>query len=60
MQLLSFLVLQSSKKKKKSDFIPYRDSVLTWLLRENLGKYSHICLTPSYSKTLKCRVGKKK
>uniref|UniRef100_A0A8C5KQZ6 Kinesin family member 1B n=1 Tax=Jaculus jaculus TaxID=51337 RepID=A0A8C5KQZ6_JACJA len=25
-----------SKKKKKTDFIPYRDSVLTWLLRENL------------------------
>ncbi|KAB0403644.1 hypothetical protein E2I00_000341, partial [Balaenoptera physalus] len=25
-----------NKKKKKTDFIPYRDSVLTWLLRENL------------------------
>lgn len=30
--------LQASKKKKKADFIPYRDSVLTWLLRENLGE----------------------
>ncbi|KAL0597364.1 Kinesin-like protein KIF1C, partial [Plecturocebus cupreus] len=25
-------------KKRKSDFIPYRDSVLTWLLKENLAK----------------------
>ncbi len=35
--ILAF-VFQASKKKKKQDFIPYRDSVLTWLLRENLGK----------------------
>ena len=35
-----------NKKKKKTDFIPYRDSVLTWLLRENLGEDSRGRLSP--------------
>ncbi len=30
-------VSSSKDKKKKGDYIPYRDSSLTWLLRESLG-----------------------
>uniref|UniRef100_A0A4W6CDF0 plus-end-directed kinesin ATPase n=1 Tax=Lates calcarifer TaxID=8187 RepID=A0A4W6CDF0_LATCA len=39
----------SSKKKKKTDFIPYRDSVLTWLLRENLGGNSRTAMVAALS-----------
>uniref|UniRef100_A0A8C5VRC1 plus-end-directed kinesin ATPase n=1 Tax=Microcebus murinus TaxID=30608 RepID=A0A8C5VRC1_MICMU len=38
-----------SKKKKKTDFIPYRDSVLTWLLRENLGGNSRTAMVAALS-----------
>ncbi|XP_070801762.1 kinesin-like protein KIF1A isoform X15 [Pituophis catenifer annectens] len=38
-----------NKKKKKSDFIPYRDSVLTWLLRENLGGNSRTAMVAALS-----------
>uniref|UniRef100_A0A8C7HXY0 plus-end-directed kinesin ATPase n=1 Tax=Oncorhynchus kisutch TaxID=8019 RepID=A0A8C7HXY0_ONCKI len=31
---------KNKKKKKVESHIPYRDSVLTWLLRENLGTYA--------------------
>uniref|UniRef100_A0A2K6A9W8 plus-end-directed kinesin ATPase n=1 Tax=Mandrillus leucophaeus TaxID=9568 RepID=A0A2K6A9W8_MANLE len=37
------------KKKKKTDFIPYRDSVLTWLLRENLGGNSRTAMVAALS-----------
>uniref|UniRef100_A0A8D2LB63 Kinesin family member 1B n=1 Tax=Varanus komodoensis TaxID=61221 RepID=A0A8D2LB63_VARKO len=41
--------LAESKKKKKTDFIPYRDSVLTWLLRENLGGNSRTAMVAALS-----------
>lgn len=37
------------KKKKKGDHIPYRDSVLTWLLRENLGGNSKTAMIAAIS-----------
>ncbi|XP_037684487.1 kinesin-like protein KIF1B isoform X7 [Choloepus didactylus] len=41
--------ISKSKKKKKTDFIPYRDSVLTWLLRENLGGNSRTAMVAALS-----------
>uniref|UniRef100_A0A8C9XAJ6 Kinesin family member 1C n=1 Tax=Sander lucioperca TaxID=283035 RepID=A0A8C9XAJ6_SANLU len=38
-----------SNKKRKSDFIPYRDSVLTWLLKENLGGNSRTAMIAALS-----------
>jgi kinesin family protein 1 len=40
---------KASKKKKKGDHIPYRDSVLTWLLRENLGGNSKTAMVAALS-----------
>ncbi|RXG56764.1 Kinesin-like protein, partial [Armadillidium vulgare] len=37
------------KKKKADQFIPYRDSVLTWLLRENLGGNSKTAMIAAIS-----------
>ncbi|XP_078527272.1 kinesin-like protein KIF1C [Lissotriton helveticus] len=36
-------------KKRKSDFIPYRDSALTWLLKENLGGNSRTAMIAALS-----------
>ncbi|XP_033314072.1 kinesin-like protein unc-104 isoform X4 [Bombus bifarius] len=41
--------IAATKKKKKADFIPYRDSVLTWLLRENLGGNSKTAMIAAVS-----------
>ncbi|KAK3593264.1 hypothetical protein CHS0354_012358 [Potamilus streckersoni] len=40
---------EMKKKKKGGDFIPYRDSVLTWLLRENLGGNSKTAMIAALS-----------
>uniref|UniRef100_A0AAR2JZS8 plus-end-directed kinesin ATPase n=1 Tax=Pygocentrus nattereri TaxID=42514 RepID=A0AAR2JZS8_PYGNA len=41
--------LLNKKKKKVESFIPYRDSVLTWLLRENLGGNSRTAMVAALS-----------
>lgn len=40
---------QATKKKKRADHIPYRDSALTWLLRENLGGNSKTAMIAAIS-----------
>lgn len=47
--LTYIFLIKVTKKKKKADFIPYRDSVLTWLLRENLGGNSKTAMIAAIS-----------
>ncbi|CAF0916937.1 unnamed protein product, partial [Didymodactylos carnosus] len=52
-KVIAALAEMSSKRKskldKKADFIPYRDSVLTWLLKENLGGNSKTAMIAAIS-----------
>ncbi|KAL1122335.1 hypothetical protein AAG570_003740 [Ranatra chinensis] len=48
-KVISALAEVVTKKKKKENFIPYRDSVLTWLLRENLGGNSKTAMVAAIS-----------
>ncbi|XP_015784743.1 kinesin-like protein unc-104 isoform X3 [Tetranychus urticae] len=49
-KVISALVeMSATKKKKKGEHIPYRDSVLTWLLRENLGGNSKTAMIAAIS-----------
>ena len=49
LQTASASSVVSKSKKKKGEFIPYRDSVLTWLLRENLGGNSKTAMVAAIS-----------
>uniref|UniRef100_A0A8D3BXS1 plus-end-directed kinesin ATPase n=1 Tax=Scophthalmus maximus TaxID=52904 RepID=A0A8D3BXS1_SCOMX len=48
-KVISGLAELNKKKKKAESFIPYRDSVLTWLLRENLGGNSRTAMVAALS-----------
>ncbi|XP_050840750.1 kinesin-like protein KIF1C, partial [Serinus canaria] len=48
-KVISALAEAQTSKKKKPDFIPYRDSVLTWLLKENLGGNSRTAMIAALS-----------
>ncbi|KAM9260185.1 LOW QUALITY PROTEIN: kinesin-like protein KIF1C [Morus bassanus] len=48
-KVISALAEAQNSKKKKPDFIPYRDSVLTWLLKENLGGNSRTAMIAALS-----------
>ncbi|KAM7379325.1 hypothetical protein PAMP_004888 [Pampus punctatissimus] len=48
-KVISGLAELNKKKKKVEGFIPYRDSVLTWLLRENLGGNSRTAMVAALS-----------
>ncbi|KAK3547802.1 hypothetical protein QTP86_031443, partial [Hemibagrus guttatus] len=48
-KVISALCDMQNNKKKKSDYIPYRDSVLTWLLKENLGGNSRTVMIAALS-----------
>ncbi|KAJ0182322.1 hypothetical protein K1T71_001691 [Dendrolimus kikuchii] len=47
--VISKLADQSSGKPNKDKFVPYRDSVLTWLLKDNLGGNSKTVMVATVS-----------
>ncbi|KAM3967416.1 LOW QUALITY PROTEIN: kinesin heavy chain 73 [Aphomia sociella] len=47
--VISKLADQSSGKPNKDKFVPYRDSVLTWLLKDNLGGNSKTVMVATIS-----------
>lgn len=47
--VISKLADQSSGNKNRDKFVPYRDSVLTWLLKDNLGGNSKTVMVATIS-----------
>ncbi|CAI8043563.1 Kinesin-like protein KIF13A, partial [Geodia barretti] len=47
--VISSLADMSSGKKGKTSFVPYRDSILTWLLKDNLGGNSKTVMIATVS-----------
>lgn len=47
--VISKLADQSSGKTRNDKFVPYRDSVLTWLLKDNLGGNSKTVMVATIS-----------
>uniref|UniRef100_A0A1I7X3Y0 Kinesin motor domain-containing protein n=1 Tax=Heterorhabditis bacteriophora TaxID=37862 RepID=A0A1I7X3Y0_HETBA len=48
-KICSFIYIAGKKSKRGKGVIPYRDSVLTWLLRENLGGNSKTAMIAALS-----------
>ncbi|XP_073678693.1 kinesin-like protein KIF1C [Garra rufa] len=48
-KVISALAEMQNSKRRKSEFIPYRDSVLTWILKENLGGNSRTAMIAALS-----------
>lgn len=47
--MISILADMSSGKKHKDTYVPYRDSVLTWLLKDSLGGNSKTIMIATIS-----------
>ncbi|KAJ2156672.1 hypothetical protein GGF46_005028 [Coemansia sp. RSA 552] len=48
-KVISALAARTSKKEKRADYVPYRDSVLTWLLKDSLGGNSRTFMIATVS-----------
>ena len=49
MYIYIFIVVQSAGKKPRGSHVPYRDSTLTWLLKDSLGGNSKTVMVATVS-----------